>query len=88
MKYKGSEKKKRTVYADSREEEEKPGKSRKSNPSTKRLNPHELHRLIRKQAYNIYQERVQSSLGGDDLSDWLQAEEELKESDVKGRKTK
>lgn len=37
---------------------------------------------IRDRAWEIYQARVQSGLGGDDRSDWLQAERELNGSTV------
>jgi len=33
---------------------------------------------IEKKAYEIYQERQSSSLSGNDLSDWLAAEKEIK----------
>ena len=81
MKPKNSEKRrKQDVESDDRKK--KLAKTRKSNPSSKKINPHELHQLIRKRAYNVYRQRVQRNLGGDDLTDWLQAEEELRYSNT------
>ena len=34
---------------------------------------------IKKRAYEIYQERVKTKAPGDQLSDWLKAEKEIKE---------
>lgn len=62
--------------------DEKPGRKKKY--SRKRLYPQDYKELVKKKAYDIYQERVQSSLPGGDLSDWLQAEEELRHSNIMG----
>ena len=34
---------------------------------------------VKKKAYELYQERIKSGVAGDDISDWFQAEIEIKE---------
>lgn len=34
---------------------------------------------VGKRAYELYQERIKSGVSGDDISDWFQAEKEIKE---------
>jgi len=34
---------------------------------------------VEKRAYELYQERIKSGVAGDDISDWFQAEKEVKE---------
>ena len=34
---------------------------------------------VEKKAYEIYKERIKSGVAGDDISDWFQAEKEIKE---------
>jgi hypothetical protein len=34
---------------------------------------------VEKKAYELYQKRIKSGVAGDDISDWFQAEKEIKE---------
>jgi len=34
---------------------------------------------VEKKAYELYQKRIKSGVAGDDISDWFQAEQEIKE---------
>lgn len=34
---------------------------------------------VEKKSYEIYKERIKSGVAGDDISDWFQAEKEIKE---------
>ena len=34
---------------------------------------------VKKKAYELYQKRIKSDVAGDDISDWFQAEQEIKE---------
>jgi hypothetical protein len=54
-----------------------------SNPR-KKFHARDFQEVLKQRAYGIYQERVQRSLSGDDLSDWFQAEEELSHSNTIG----
>jgi hypothetical protein len=33
---------------------------------------------VKKKAFEVYQERIQSGVAGDDIADWFQAEKEIK----------
>jgi len=33
---------------------------------------------VKKKSYELYQERIKSGVAGDDISDWFQAEKEIK----------
>ena len=83
MKVKNSEKRRRPDV-ENNDREKKRDKNRKLRPPTKKFDPYDLHQIIRKRAYDLYRERGQSNLQGDDLSDWLQAEEELISSNSTG----
>ena len=48
----------------------------------KKIHAQDFQEAVKKKAYGIYQERVQRSLSGNDLSDWFQAEEELRHSNT------
>lgn len=51
-------------------------------PAAKRTKKPDLKDFLEevgKRAYEIYQERITSSVSGDDISDWFQAEKEIKE---------
>lgn len=50
----------------------------------KKIHAQDFQEVLKQRAYDIYQERVQRSLSGDDLSDWFQAEEELSHSNTIG----
>ena len=50
----------------------------------KKIHARDFQEVLKQRAYGIYQERVQRSLSGDDLSDWFQAEEELMHSKTMG----
>ncbi|MBP1711620.1 MAG: hypothetical protein H6Q49_1822 [Deltaproteobacteria bacterium] len=45
---------------------------------TKRPNLQEFLDSVEKRAYELYQERIISGAPGDDISDWFQAEKEMK----------
>jgi hypothetical protein len=48
----------------------------------KKIHAQDFQEVVKQRAYDIYLERVQRSLSGDDLSDWFQAEEELRHSNT------
>jgi len=50
----------------------------------KKLHVQDFQDVVKERAYDIYLERVQRSLSGDDLSDWFQAEDELRHSNTLG----
>lgn len=55
------------------------GKSRR-----RKFKPDDFKEIVKKKAYSIYEERVVSNAVGDEMSDWFQAEEELKYSNIMG----
>ena len=47
-------------------------------PARKKVELGEFLEEIRVRAHEIFEERARNGVGGDDLSDWLQAEAEIK----------
>jgi hypothetical protein len=55
---------------------------KKDAPATKRTKKIELKEFLKeveKKAYERFQERMKSGVFGDEISDWFQAEKEIKE---------
>ncbi len=55
-----------------------PGKKSETNKSASKSEMKDFLGEIKKRAHEIYLERMQKGIGGDEMSDWLQAEEEIK----------
>lgn len=72
--------------SDINEKENKPG--RKNKYPRKKIHADDFQKLVKKRAYDIYQQRVQSNAAGDDLSDWYQAVEEMKFSNFRKKNEK
>ena len=56
--------------------------AKKVAPTAKRTKKPDLNDFLEavgKKAYELYQERIKSGVSGDDISDWFQAEKEIKE---------
>jgi hypothetical protein len=55
---------------------------KKESPATKKTLKPDLKDFleeVEKKAYELYQKRIKSGVTGDDISDWFQAEQEIKE---------
>jgi len=55
---------------------------RKAAPAAKKTKKPDLQDFlveVQKKAYDLYQERMESGVSGDEMSDWFAAEKEIKE---------
>jgi hypothetical protein len=56
--------------------------AKKSAPAAKRTKKPDLKAFleeVEKKAYELYQKRIESGISSDEISDWFQAENEIKE---------
>lgn len=54
-------------------------KKRSTKKTGKKIDINEFFDEIEKRAYEIFEERMKTNIPGDDMSDWIQAENEVRE---------
>lgn len=54
-------------------------KKRSTKKSSKKIDINKFFDEIEKRAYEIFEERMKNKVPGDDMSDWIQAENEVRE---------
>lgn len=65
-----------------KKETTKKSTAKKATPAKNRTKKPDLKYFleeVEKRAYDLYQERIKSNVSGDEMSDWFQAEKEIKE---------